>query len=830
MGTPTQATRHIAIETPLGEDVLLLQSFSGHEEISRLFEFDLHLLSEDYEINPDDIIGQNVTVRLHLPDGGTRYWNGHINRFIRSNSTSPKFAQYRASMVPWLWFLTRTSDCRIFQGKTVLDIVKQVFSDLGFTDIEERLTGSYRTWTYCVQYRETDFNFVSRLMEQEGIYYYFLHENGKCTIVLCDSPSVHDSYTDYDTVKYSREASSDQECITEWSVEKCLHAGKFAHTDYNFEKPGTSLMSLESEERGHAKADYEIYDPPGEFLEKPDGEQYAKVRMEELARSYELCNGRSDCRGICPGYLFTLQVLDMSNRFLSDQAREYMVISADYQASAEDYETSGGMDALYGCFFLAIPSSVQFRPARITPKPVVEGSQTAVVTGPSGEEIYTDPHGRIKVQFHWDREGKRDENSSCWIRVSQAWAGDAWGAMHIPRIGQEVIISFIEGDPDRPVITGRLYNADKVPPYELPNHKNISTIKSRSTPQDSGYNELRFDDTSGSEQIYLHAQGSRDTIVRGSWRETTGNEKHETVKSNKFEKVEGNVENQVGGYSNSYVNGLYQLRVEQDISLLGHGNMELYCPGSMYLGAETDIVIKAMNGICIYYDSSNFITIDASGVTIKGTRVLINSGGSSIPYAPLPVYGEEAPTEASSGRPPQEPSDDSPPTIPPVSQPSQSTSSTMVSSATTPAPSSSSSQSGSGGSSQQSGSGTVDTNQPESQEQGPPPSPSGGQSSQSTQSQSSPDSGGTTQRGISTGADTPSEEQGPQSTQSQSSPDSGGTAQRGISTGADTPSEEQGPQSTPSQSSSDSGGVSRSAPSSGSEGPGGGGDEEMPQP
>jgi type VI secretion system secreted protein VgrG len=194
MATPTQAPRHIGIETPLGEDVLLLQTVTGNEEISRLFEFDLHLLSEDPNINFDDIIGQNVTIRLELPGGGTRYWNGYISRFMKSGSDSPRFVRYRATMVPWLWFLTRTNDCRIFQEKTVPDIIKQIFGDLGFTDIEERLTGSYRTWTYCVQYRESDFNFVSRLMEQEGIYYYFFHEDGKHTLVLCDSLSLHDPY------------------------------------------------------------------------------------------------------------------------------------------------------------------------------------------------------------------------------------------------------------------------------------------------------------------------------------------------------------------------------------------------------------------------------------------------------------------------------------------------------------------------------------------------------------------------------------------------------------------------------------------------------------
>ncbi|MFO7884478.1 MAG: type VI secretion system tip protein TssI/VgrG [Desulfobacteraceae bacterium] len=456
MPQPTQATRHIAIETPLGEDVLLLKSFSGHEEISRLFEFDLDLLSENYEINFDDIIGQNVTISMELEEGGRRYWNGYISRFVQGASTSVQFAQYRATMVPWLWFLTQTSDCRIFQDKTIPDIIKQVFNDLGFTDIEDRLSGGYRTWTYCVQYRETDFNFVSRLMEQEGIYYYYFHEQGKCTIVLCDSRSKHDSFGNYDSIDFIADTSSSAvtERISSWTIQKSVRSGKFAHVDYNFKKPSTSLMSIEEDQKSHARADYEIYDYPGEYLEKTEGDRYARVRMEELAHSHEICSGQSDARGICPGYVFTL------NRHpRRDQNKSYLVKSTDYQVSAQSYETSGGGEPGCVCFFTVIPGSVQFRPKRITPKPVIQGSQTAVVAGPPGEEIYTDEHGRVKVQFHWDREGSQDQNSSCWIRVSQLWAGANWGAVFIPRID----------------------HGENKPPYPLPENKTMSTIKSNSS-------------------------------------------------------------------------------------------------------------------------------------------------------------------------------------------------------------------------------------------------------------------------------------------------------------------------------------------------------------
>jgi type VI secretion system secreted protein VgrG len=513
MPQPTQATRHIAIETPLGEDVLLLRSFSVHEKLSCLFEFDLDLLSENYEINFDDIIGQNVTIRMELPEGGTRYWNGYINHFVQGVSTSVQFAQYRATMVPWLWFLTRTSDCRIFQEKTVPDIIKQILNEFGFSDIEDRLSGGYRTWTYCVQYRETYFNFVSRLMEQEGIYYFFLHERGKCTIVLCDSRSKHDPYRDYDQIDFISDSrgSAVLERISEWTVEKRIRPGKFAHVDYNFKKPSTSLMSIEEDQKSHARADYEIYDYPGEYLEKADGDKYAKVRMEELAYSHESCSGQTDSRGICTGYLFSL-----ARHTRRDLNREYLVTSIDYHVAAESYETSGGSDERCVCFFTVIPGSVQFRPERITPKPIIQGSQTAVVVGPSGEEIYTDEHGRVKVQFHWDRQGKRDQDSSCWIRVSQLWAGANWGAMFIPRIGQEVVVDFLEGDPDRPIITGRIYHGENKPPYSLPDEKTKSTIKSDSSLGGGGFNELRFEDKKGDEEVYLHAQKNMTVRVENN--------------------------------------------------------------------------------------------------------------------------------------------------------------------------------------------------------------------------------------------------------------------------------------------------------------------------
>ena len=626
MPQPTQATRHISIETPLGEDVLLLQGFSGHEELSRLFEFDLDLLSENYEITFDDIIGQNVTICMDLPEGGSRYWNGFISRFAQGVSTSVQFAQYRATMVPWLWFLTQTSDCRVFQEKTVPEIIRQMFDEHEFSDIEDRLSGEYRTWNYCVQYRETDYNFVSRLMEQEGIYYYFLHEQGKCTLVLCDSRSKHDPYENYGSIDFAADTrgSAVSERITKWSVEKKIRSGKFAHIDYNFEKPSTSLMSIEEDQKSHARSDYEIYDYPGEYLEKTEGDRYARVRLEELSYPHETCTGQSDARGICAGHLFTL-----NRHTRRDQNREYLVTSTDYQGAAQSYETSRGSDQQFICLFSAIPGSVQFRPARVTPKPIIQGSQTALVVGPPGEEIYTNKHGQVKVQFHWDREGSRNQNSSCWIRVSQLWAGAGWGAMFVPRIGQEVIVSFIEGDPDRPIITGRVYHGTNKPPYSLPDEKTKSTIKSMSSPDNGGVNEIRFEDKAGDEQLFIHAEKVLDHRSKGKSREFVGGSRHMIAAGDQIEKIGGDKHLTIEGDHNEKVSGTISIRSESgDIlekTAMNHAidaGMDVHIKGGMKVIIEAGIQLSLKA-------SGSFIDIGPSGVYINGPMVLINSGGAA---------------------------------------------------------------------------------------------------------------------------------------------------------------------------------------------------------
>jgi type VI secretion system secreted protein VgrG len=619
----TQKNREIAVETPLGEDVLLLTSMSGTEQLSRPFEFQLELASEKPQIKSSDIIGQNVTMRLNLPNNKVRYFNGFISSFSQIAGTL-QLDQYSATVVPWLWFLTRTADCRIFQEKTVPDIIKQVFSDHGFTDLEDALTGSYRTWEYCVQYRETDFNFVSRLMEQEGIYYFFKHENGKHKLVLADSASAHESYPDHDQIKF-RPADlgvSDEKYIMDWIVETRVQPGFYALNDFDFKNTKKDLLARAKVSREHAAADFEIYDYPGEYIESKDGEEYAKKRIEELHAQYEVVTAQSDVRGISAGCTFTL-----TEHPRDDQNRKYLITSANYNAHSDILQTGGGggIEAAYSCSFTAIDAKQQFRSLRITPKPSIPGPQTAIVVGPSGEEIYPDKYGRVKVKFHWDRYSKADENSSCWIRVAQVWAGKNWGAIYTPRIGQEVIVDFLEGDPDQPIITGRVYNAQVMPPYDLPTNKTMSTLKSNSSKGGEGFNEIRYEDKKGEEQIFIHAEKNLDIRVKNDRFETVINDRHLIVENDKFE--------QVKSHRNEFVekNHLEEIGEDRDLTVKGNEAKEVGKDLSLTVKGNVDEAFKKNHT----EETTKNYTLQATKVTIEAkSKIELKVGGSTITMDP----------------------------------------------------------------------------------------------------------------------------------------------------------------------------------------------------
>jgi type VI secretion system secreted protein VgrG len=524
----SQQERTLSVSTPLGEDVLLIRSMSAAEALSTLFEYQLDLVSEDINIRAEDLLGKPATMRLTLPDDSPRFFNGIFSRFSHVGFDGP-YAIYQATLVPWLWFLTRTADCRIYQEKTVPDIVKEIFREHGFTDFEERLSGEYRQWVYCVQYRETDFNFISRLLEQEGVYYYFTHEDGKHTLILADSYSAHNPTPGYEEVPYyppDESALRERDHIQDWSVASEARPGVFSQNDFDFTAPKKDLLAKNSNPKSHDLSELEIYDYPGEYKEPGTGSNYARIRLEEIQADYETARAEGNARGLATGALFSL-----TNYRREDQNKEYLILSAGYEVRSDLFGSGAGLQSgpYFRCAIRVMDAQIPYRPARVTPKPVVQGPQTAMVVGKAGEEIWTEKFGQVKIQFHWDRYGKFDENSSCWVRVSHPWAGKGWGSVAIPRIGQEVIVDFLEGDPDQPIVTGRVYNKDSMPPYGLPSGAVVSGLKSNSTKGGGGYNEISMDDTKGKEKITVHGQYDMSTTVEHDDSQTVHNNRTITV-------------------------------------------------------------------------------------------------------------------------------------------------------------------------------------------------------------------------------------------------------------------------------------------------------------
>lgn len=633
----TQENRLIGIETPLGKDILLLRGFSGQEGISRLSNFDLDLLSHDPDIRFEDIIGKRVTLRVTLGSDKKRYFNGFISRFMQTGSDRG-LANYRATMVPWTWFLTRTSDCRIFQKKTIPDIIEQIFKDLGFTDYKLQLQGSFEPRDYCVQYRETDFNFVSRLMEQYGLLYFFEHEKGKHTLVIANDPSAHQPCPEQKDAKWEAQGSGAlaEDVITSWQWEQTLRPGKYAVTDYNFETPSTSLdaeMKTTIEVGGNSK--FEIYDYPGEYAKKNQGDAIAKLRMEEEETQYFVVSGTSSCRAFTSGYRF-----DLKDYVRKDMNRAYLLTSVQHVATVGGTYTTttvGKDESAYTNSFTCIPHKVPFRPPQATPKPIIQGVQTAVVVGKAGEEIWTDNYGRVKVQFHWDREGKYDENSSCWTRVSQNWAGKQWGAMFLPRIGQEVIVEFVEGDPDRPIITGRVYNAEQMPPYPLPGEQTKSTIKSNSSKGGGGSNELRFEDKKGGEEIYLHGQKDWTIAIENDKNQTVGHDESLSVGNNRTKKVEVDQSEDIGSNKSIHVGANHTESIDANKTLTVGGNHTESISGNETItvntaSAHTIALARALTIGAVYQVSVGAAmneTIGAAKAEEIGAAKSVNVGLSS---------------------------------------------------------------------------------------------------------------------------------------------------------------------------------------------------------
>lgn len=553
------------------EDVSVL-GFEADETLSQPYSVEVTLAPKsDVELDDKSLLGKDARLTVQLGDGTARFFHGIVARIDRwDEGPGHERRRYRVTVVPRLWTLRYTRRSRIFQELTVPQIVHKVL-DQGQVEHRLALSGSYRKREYCVQYRESDLHFISRLLEEEGIFYFFEHGEDSHTMVLGDAASANPAMAG-DAKLVFRERTrmvAEKEYVHTLSAKLEVQPGAVALRDFNFTRPAQDLGASSTADDGETAL--EIYDYPGLYDEPGAGKALAKIRLEELRARAETISGASYSRRLCAGHTFELaehpdsalnrKYLPISVRHTGQQS-EALVFEQGTPRTKEGYRNE----------FLCQPAQVPFRPPRVTARPVIAGAQTAIVVGPPGEEIHTDEHGRIKVQFHWDREGKGDDKSSCWIRVSQAWAGPGWGALYLPRIGQEVVVEFLEGDPDRPIVTGSVYNGQNPPPIDLPAEKTKSTLRSSSSPGGDGFNELRFEDAAGAEEIYLHAQKDLNIVVENDKTQQVGGNETLLVKKDRSRTIEGNQSLEVKKNDDSVIGGNQSLAVTGNRTTTVAGN------------------------------------------------------------------------------------------------------------------------------------------------------------------------------------------------------------------------------------------------------------------
>lgn len=532
MADYSQADRAFRVDTPLGEDELLLESFSGKEDVSAPFRYTLEMLSANDSIDATELLQKAVSFSIRLADGSDRFFHGFVSRFLQYGK-SEELTSYEAEVVPWLWFLSLTNDCRVFQNLSALEIVEEIFGKYSDADYENKCTGDYPKREFCVQYRETDLNFVSRLLEEEGIYYFFAHSEDGHKLTLVDDTSMIDPCPVQSTFKVATtpEGLLEEDIITELRREQVVRTERVTLRDYDYLQPKNNLETTQgSDDCG------ELYDYPGCYVELGRGEQYATVRLQERAADAEIVRGASTARTLATGYSF-----ELTDYYLGAANQKYLVLATWHVAQGGGYR-SGRSETTYQNQFECVPASTPYRPPRRTPRPVVQGTQTALVVGPAGEDIYTDDHARVKIQFHWDRLGEKDDQSSCWVRVATPWGGKGYGSVTVPRIGNEVLVDFLEGDPDRPIIVGSVYNADQTPPHG----KIEMGIKSLSSKGGGGYNQITVEDSKGKEMITVHGQYDMGTTVLHDQTQSVGNDQTESVGNNQTESVGNDRSRDVG--------------------------------------------------------------------------------------------------------------------------------------------------------------------------------------------------------------------------------------------------------------------------------------------
>lgn len=656
-------------KSPLSGEELLFFRLLAREELGRLPEIRLDLVrsSRLKPLEAKQLLGKTASLIITPHTGDKRHLHGHITQFERGGVKGP-YDRYRVTLRPWLWLLTLRSNHRIFQDKTVIQILETIFGEYDSAGpVEKKFQGSFTPRPYTVQYRESDFNFVSRLMEEEGLYYYFKHESGRHILVLCNGPAGHEAIPG-GKLEWGAGIRSDkyrEDLIHDWTQAHLLQSLKYTTTDYAAEAPTADLLRSANWDGSFPKPNsLEVFDYPGGHddyamgenlsAKQNAGEEHARIEVNRFESMHRVATGLTPYRLLTVGRTFNLAGHPDADGYLVTSS----ITEMEYGGYEGGQETTG--ETNYTCRFNAVPKKVHFQPEARTPRPVIRGPQTAVVVGPSGDEIHTDKYGRVKVQFHWDRVGKKNEKSSCWVRVSHPWASKGFGMVALPRIGDEVVVEFLEGNPDRPLITGRVYNGVNEHPYELPKHATVSGIRTRSSKKGGvgNFNELRFEDEKSKEYVWFQAEkdfhqlvknDAYETVQNDLWTEVTKNAQHKvgenltlTVGKASVVDAKGDTHIKLGADFNTAVTGAANLKVNDKIAIKGaqavalssgmtldiHSGAGVNVTAASFMNQKAiKMVIEGSLELCIKAGAS-FITLDSSGVTIQGPIVKINSGGS----------------------------------------------------------------------------------------------------------------------------------------------------------------------------------------------------------
>ena len=591
MQIETQINNNISIHTPLGEDVLYLTRFSATEAISQLFSISASMYTVGTQINLDELIGQPVYISLRQGDKffiplPPRYFHGVVSHIESSGSRTvdssdkENYIDYHLTIQPTISFMKKRTNCRIYQNKSVIDIVTDLFGQHEVVFINKTIA-TYEKYDYCVQYQESDLDFVMRLLQQEGIFFFFEHTSEAHSLILADSTEAYTQCIESPVECYSGSLAKPH--VASWQGGLSMVNGAFIQKGYDFTQPKKFPTSETTSPTIPSPVKYEVFDYIGESEFNKRTQSAADIRLEALQKDMNKSTGQGDCRSFEVGKIFTF-----SKHEDTKYNKKSFVITAIRTQAVQSNQTGAGQSYgdKYRNDFECVPDGTLYRPSQLRSKPLINGVQTAVVTGESGDEILVDKYGRVKVQFHWDREGKNDSKSSCWIRVAQNWAGNKWGAFFFPRVGQEVLVDFINGDPDQPIISGAIYNADLMPPYSLPGKKTQSGIKSQSTKGGSAdtFNELRFEDEKGKELLFFQAEKDHELNIKNNQKDNVGNDRLTTIGNNETVNV-GKV-----------------LNIE----------------------AGTEIVFKT-GGASITMKSSGAIDIKGTNVSVNGTKIALSA-------------------------------------------------------------------------------------------------------------------------------------------------------------------------------------------------------------